>query len=81
MEIIEMKLIQTFFHETYKVKWNKIMYHVDMRKIETYANLTVFYLIYNVVHCLNECWKLFLGKVYQKRVIAVSFVQFYSVNV
>ena len=40
-----------------QVKWNKITRDV---------NLTVFFLIYKVVHYLNDLWDLFLDKLYLK---------------
>ena len=55
--------IWLFFKFIAKVSTNK------WREIElnsTSANLTIFFLIYKVVHYLNEFWNLFLDMVYLK---------------
>ena len=43
--------------------------HIKQREIKshgTYANQTLFFLIYKVVHYFNDFWKLFLDNVYVK---------------
>ena len=56
-------IFDMFFKFIAKVSTNK------WREIElnsTSANLTIFFLIYKVVHYLNEFWNLFLDMVYLK---------------
>ena len=38
----------------------------EIKSHGTFANLTVFFLIYKVVHYLNDLWNLFIDKVYLK---------------
>ena len=71
-QAIELRQNQTFFRGTYS---NLTLFFIG-RKILKYfndfcnwhfcVNLTVFSLIYIVVHYLNHFWNLFLNKIYLK---------------
>ena len=47
-------------------------WHLSLKKLceiklnKTHANLTVFFIIYKVVHNLNDFWNLLLDKIYLK---------------